>query len=87
MTSKHGVRLDLKAFAAYRRDPTVKSALNDATRQMAARCNANRHDPDAEYDAVEATDTPEGSIALVRTGNIAARADNARHNTILKSMT
>ena len=70
------VKLDLKGFRAYRRDPTVR----------AARANGARRRRKAEYEAVPAADSEHGSVALVHTGNIEARFDNAENNTLLHTM-
>ena len=40
----------------------------------------------AEYEAVPAADSEHGSVALVHTGNIEARFDNAENNTLLHTM-
>lgn len=84
--AKTSVKLDYKAFRIYRRDPTVKAALDEQSQAWAARANAARQRRDAEYDAVPAANTDKGSIALVRTGNIQARRDNAENNTLLRTM-
>ena len=39
-----------------------------------------------EYEAVPAADSEHGSVALVHTGNIEARFDNAENNTLLHTM-
>ena len=70
------VKLDLKGFRAYRRDPTVKAVLDEQARAWAARANGARRRRKAEH----------GSVALVHTGNIEARFDNAENNTLLHTM-
>lgn len=84
--TKTRVKLDLKGFRAYRRDPTVKAALNEQAQAWAVRANAAKHRRKAEYEAVPAADSDHGSVALVHTGNIEARFDNAENNTLLRTM-
>lgn len=80
------VKLDLKGFRAYRRDPTVKAVLDEQARAWAARANGARRRRKAEYEVVPAADSEHGSVALVHTGNIEARFDNAENNTLLHTM-
>ena len=48
--------------------------------------NGARRRRKAEYEAVPAADSEHGSVALVHTGNIEARFDNAENNTLLHTM-
>lgn len=84
--AKTRVKLDLKGFRAYRRDPTVKAALDEQAQAWAARANAAKRYRNALYEAVPAANTDKGSVALVHTGNKSARGDNHDHNTLLKTM-
>ena len=69
------VKLDLKGFRAYRRDPTVKAVLDEQARAWAARANGARRRRKAEYEAVPAADSEHE-----------ARFDNAENNTLLHTM-
>lgn len=84
--AKTRVKLDHNAFRVYRRDPTVKAALDEQAQAWAARATASKRRRKAEYEAVPAANTDHGSVALVHTGNIEARFDNAENNTLLKTM-
>lgn len=83
------VRLDLSQFTAYRRDPSVQAAITAEAEHIAARANgmaASTHAGQPEYTAAPARDSRVGSIALASTGNLAARVDNAVHNTLARAL-
>lgn len=84
--AKTRVKLDLKGFRTYRRDPTVKAVLDEQARAWAARANAAKRHRKAEYEAVPAADSEHGSVALVHNANIEALLDNNENNTLLHTM-
>lgn len=84
------VRLDYAAFRAFRQSPEVQAAIEAEARVMAQRADSMSMRNDAgtpDYEATTAMSESKGSVALVSTGNTAARVDNAFHNTLLKAVT
>lgn len=88
------VKLDYAGFRAFRRSPEVKAALDAEAKAMAERANALKVSPEAHYLFVPAADTPEGSAALVSTGEpgkktkvtAATAIDNQLHNTLARAL-
>ena len=83
------VRLNYEGFRQVRR--AAAPIITAQAESIAARANAEaksecRHAGHAGFMAVEAKETPNGSIALVSTGNDpGVRGHNAKHNTLVKA--
>ena len=81
------VKLNLPAFTAFRQ--SAMAPVNAEAQRMAARANGMgvaNHAGQPEYEAVPAIASGKGAVALVSTGNKAARVDNALHNTLAKAV-
>nr|WP_304321116.1 hypothetical protein [Bifidobacterium catenulatum] len=84
------VKLNLDGFRQVRRAaaPIITAQAEDiADRANAEAKSECRHAGHAGFMAVEAKETPEGSIALVSAGNDpCVMAHNAKHNTLVKAV-
>lgn len=83
------VKLDLAGFRAYRRQ--CAPLVDEQADRIAAAANGMKQLPEAEYKAVPARESPEGTIALVTTGRDSTTAgytavDNMLHNTLAKAL-
>ena len=80
----YGFRHDIGGIREVLRGDGVQSALRAAASPIAARANGNARERGAEYEAY--VDVGRFSaLGKVVCGNAAARRDNLRNNTILKS--
>ena len=82
------VQLHYSAFQAYRRNEGARAALSEA-QKIAARANsmaAPTHAGQPSYTAEGPRANEKGATVLVHTDNLAARVDNAAHNTLAKSL-
>ena len=80
------VKLNLPAFAAYRRDAATQASVAAEAERLAERANALHVAKGAEYAATAARDSAKGTTALVSTSNYEARIDQAAHNTLTKAL-
>lgn len=80
----YGFTPNIRGIRAALKSEGVRAQLREACDAIAERANANKQSKRAEYkvyvDAGRYT-----AIGKVVCGNLAARFDNAHHNTILKS--
>ena len=80
------VKLNYGAFKAFRQSPEVVAAVNAEAQAMAVRANQNRHISSAQYEAVPAQDSKQGTVALVHTGNKQAKLDQNKYGTLERSI-
>lgn len=85
------VKLNLAGFRAVRQSAPIQQTIDQQATLIAARANSMAQVEGATYEAATHVSTPKGSVALATTGygsegNVKAMADNAKHNTLLKSV-
>lgn len=90
MAAKVTVKLDNAGFLAYRQSPECQAMVLDQAEQIAKRANAMARPPsgmgEASYEARGVRSVAHGSVAMVVTGNLAAKADNAANSTLVRAM-
>ena len=85
------VKLNLAGFRAIRQSAPIQQTIDQQAALIAARANSMAQVEGATYEAATHVSTPKGSVALATTGhgsegNVKAMVDNAKHNTLLKSV-
>lgn len=85
------VKLNLKGFTEYRRDPTVKAAITAQAERVASAADSMAVKPRVHYDALPDIDSEHGSVAIVTTGHRTEHsgqniADNAVNDTLRRAL-
>lgn len=85
------VKLNLNGFRQVRQHPAVMDEITRHAEAVTDRASRMSTVDGAEYEAVPATRTERGSIALASTGkgtdaHVKAMVDNAKNNTLLKAV-